>query len=173
MLLFLGGIAGVLHSWMHSLKERERKIEEFLFFFQKSIGVMETEKVRVMDYFKSYASKQVRNSHTEGVLLKKILIEIATRLSSNTYPSGQMVWEEVLLEEKEYLGLDNESFLLLLQAGNGFFGRSREENIRFLEKSVNELEKQQKQMKEKHRKERKVWIPVGMLGAVMLAILFI
>ena len=145
------------------LKERERKLEEFILFFQKSIGVMESEKIRVIDYFEKYASQELQTS----------LVEIARRLASNTYPNGQIVWEEVFMEEKQNLSFDQETFSIILQAGNCFFGRSREENIRFLQKTVKELETQKKKLMEKDAKERKVWVPVGMLGAVMLTILFV
>ena len=163
ILLLLGGTLGVLYSWICGLKERERKLEEFILFFQKSIGVMETEKIRVIDYFEKYASQELQTS----------LVEIARRLASNTYPNGQIVWEEVFMEEKQNLSFDQETFSIILQAGNGFFGRSREENIRFLQKTVKELETQKKKLMEKDAKERKVWVPVGMLGAVMLTILFV
>ena len=69
--------------------------------------------------------------------------------------------------------LSQEVFSIIVQAGNGFFGRSREENISFLKKSLTELEIQQVNMKEKDAQERKVWVPVGMLGTMMLAILFL
>ena len=171
--MVLGGTVGVLYSWICSLKERERKIEEFIIFFQKSIGVMETEKIRVIDYFEKYASQNIKAANMETQGLKSILLEIARRLALNTYPNGQMVWEEVFTEEKQNLSFDKETFSIVLQAGNGFFGRSREENIRFLNKTIRELEIQQKKLAEKDAKERRVWIPVGMLGAVMLAILFV
>lgn len=163
ILLLLGGTLGVLYSWICGLKERERKLEEFILFFQKSIGFMETEKIRVIDYFEKYVSQELQTS----------LVEIARRLASNTYPNGQIVWEEVFMEEKQNLSFDQETFSIILQAGNGFFGRSREENIRFLQKTVKELETQKKKLMEKDAKERKVWVPVGMLGAVMLTILFV
>ena len=121
--MLLGGTMGVLYSWICGLKERERKLEEFILFFQKSIGVMETEKIRVIDYFEKYASQELQTS----------LVEIARRLASNTYPNGQIVWKEVFMEEKQNLSFDQETFSIILQAGNGFFGRSREENIRFLQ----------------------------------------
>lgn len=173
ILLVLGGTAGILYNWISGLKERERKIEEFILFFRKSIGVMESEKIKVIDYFEKYASQNIKTNNIEMQILQHALTEIARRLASNTYPNGQMVWEEVFMEEKGKLSFDQETFSILLRAGNGFFGRSREENIRFLQKSVRELETQQRKLAEKNAKERKVWVPVGMLGAVMVAILFV
>lgn len=155
----LGGVAGALHSWTKLQKERQKRLGEIIFFLQRTIGVMEREKIKIIDYFARQNSD--------------VLKEIAKRLSTNTYANGQMVWEEVFKEEEKKLAFDNETFQLIQEAGNGFFGRSREENIRFLKKSVRALEEQQKKRKEKEKQERKVWVPVGMLGALMLVIIFV
>ena len=77
-----------------------------------------------------------------------------------------------MIKEKVW-DLDKEIMLMILKSGNGFFGRNREENISFLKKQLEELEKQQIKSREKDAKERKVWVPVGMLSGVMVAILFI
>ena len=164
MVFVLGGAAGVLYSWVCEQREKQKRLEDFMFFLQKSIFIMETEKIRIVDYFRK---------SNEDTVLEQTLQEIATRLATNTYPNGQMVWEEVFYEQARSWNLSQEVFSVVVQAGNGFFGRSREENISFLKKSLKELEKQQANMKEKDAQERKVWVPVGMLGTVMLVILFL
>ena len=162
----LGGTVGVLHSWIQEQKEQQKRMENFIFFLQKSRYVMSTEKIKIVDYLDRYVEQK-------DILLAQILDEIRKRLLTNTYPNGQMVWEEVFREEEEKLHFDKEVFLVIVQAGNGFFGRSREENISFLQKSIEELEQEQERLKEKSIQERKVWIPVGMLGSVMLVILLL
>lgn len=162
----LGGTAGVLHSWIREQKEQQKRMENFIFFLQKSRYVMSTEKIKIVDYLDRYVEQK-------DILLAQILDEIRKRLLTNTYPNGQMVWEEVFREEEEKLHFDKEVFLVIVQAGNGFFGRSREENISFLQKSIEDLEQEQERLKEKSIQERKVWIPVGMLGSVMLVILLL
>jgi len=62
---------------------------------------------------------------------------------------------------------------LLIRAGEGFFGRTCEENLCFLQKVIEELEIERKKSKEADKNERKVWIPVSMLGGIMLTILFL
>lgn len=172
LLLVLGGVTGYLYSWICMQRKKERQLEEFIVFLQKSIFAMETEKVRVIEYFGNYESmKQIRGK-TESVL-GKTLQEIAKRLATNTYPNGQFVWEEVLKEEKQNWALDGETFGVVLAAGAGFFGRSCQENICFLQKSIKELEMRKMKIKEKDVQERKVWVPVGMLGTVMLLIIFV
>ncbi|MBQ6845479.1 MAG: stage III sporulation protein AB [Agathobacter sp.] len=163
IVLVLGGIAGGLCQWMELQKVRQKRIEEFCLFLHKSIFMMESEKIKVIDYF---AKTITKDSEITGALQ-----EISRRLSKNIYPNPQFVWEEVLNEKK--WDLDKEEFSIILKSGNGFFGRNREENICFLKKQLEELEKQQIKRKEKDAKERKVWVPVSMLSGMMLVILFL
>lgn len=165
IVLVLGGIAGGLYQWMEIQRERQKRVEEFALFLHKSIFAMEAEKIKVIDYFAKYISQDSKITET--------LHEIAARLRQNIYPKGQLVWEEVLKEEERNWNLDKETFGLVLSTGNGFFGRSREENVSFLQKQLRELEKEQLRIKEKDAKERKVWIPVSMLSGIMLTIFFI
>lgn len=172
--LVLGGVAGYLYSWVCEQKKKQMRLEEVIHFLQKSIFVMEKEKMKVVDYFIKYTSHDSRKwTGVEDTVLESILQEIANRLSTNTYPNGQMVWEEVFMEEEQNWSFDREVFEIILHAGNGFFGRSCAENVSFLKKSLAELEEQKVKEKEKDVQKRKVWIPVGMLGAVMVVILFI
>ena len=173
MVLVLGGVAGGLHSWMIQQRETQIRLEEVIHFFQKTMFAMEKEKIKIIEYFARYVSMDGPMLSKKESILEKSLHEIAKRLAANTYPNGQSVWEEVFEEEEQNWAFDKETFGVLLRAGNGFFGRSREENICFLQKSIQELEKQQEKIKEKDSQERKVWIPVGMLGAVMIMILFV
>ena len=164
MACMLGGVAGVLYSWVCEQKEKQKRLDAFIVFLQKTIFAMETEKIKVIDYLRKC---------NHDMVLEQTLQEIARRLATNTYPNGQMVWEEVFREQAAGWKLNQEVFSVVVQAGNGFFGRSREENIGFLKKSLKELEQQKTNMKEKDAQERKVWVPVGMLGTLMLVILFL
>ena len=163
IVLVLGGIAGGLYQWIELQKERQKRVEEFCLFLHKSIFMMESEKIKVIDYFAKSVTRDSR--------ITDALQEISKRLSENIYPNPQSVWEEVL-KEKDW-NLDEEMFSIILKSGNGFFGRNREENSSFLKKQLEELEKQKIKGKEKDAKERKLWIPVGMLSGVMLVILFL
>lgn len=167
----LGGMAGVLHSWIYEQKNRQREVELFLLFLQKSLSVMKNEKIKVADYFKREIEQNPLFEDNEMFL--NTFIEILKRLSINTYPNGQMVWEEVFNENASYWNFDSEIFQIIVQAGNGFFGRTRDENISFLEKSIKELEILQIKIKDKHAHDRKIWTPVGMLGALMIVIILL
>jgi len=173
ILLLLGGVAGCLHSWMIQQKERQMILEELIRFLQKSVFAMENEKIKIVECFAKYRAVDGGMEDKNEHVLEKTLHEIAKRLAGNTYPNGLLAWEEVFQEEEQNWTLDKETFEVVLRAGNGFFCRSREENICFLKKSIQELEKRQEKIKEKDIQERKVWVPVGMLGTVMIMILFI
>lgn len=163
--LIMSGISGYLYQWQSEQKKKREKITAFILFLQKTVFVMETENIRIAQLLNSYQTKEI--------VLKETLSEIERKLKLNVYPSGESVWEEVFKEKEQNWNVDSETFGLILVAGNGFFGRNREENICFLQKSIRELEQLEKKNKERDEKERKVWIPVGMLGGMMLVILFI
>lgn len=167
------GVAGVLHNWICEQREIQNRLENMVLFLQKSLYVMRTEKIKVVDYFERYIQQNKTQGGKKDIELEYILDQIKNRLSTNTYPNGQMVWEEVFMEDKQRLHFDRDVFSIIVQAGNGFFGKSREENISFLERSIRQLEQQQEKLKERQTQERKVWIPIGMLGSVMLVILFV
>lgn len=165
MFLILGGIASFLYHWVMEQKNRTRRLEEVLIFLQKSIVTMEEEKIRIIDYLESYRSRD--NEFEES--LKKV----ADQLRKNIYPNGQMVWELVFEEKAMTWNCNEELFGILLAIGNGLFGKTRNENLCFLRKSLKELEVQMEKGKEKDAQERKVWIPVGMLGGIMFMIILI
>lgn len=165
ILLLFGGIVGFLYDWINTQKVRQKRVEEFLVFLHKAMFAMDTENIKLIPYFYQYKC--------EDEILNETLQEIAYRLQQNIYPKGESVWEEVFKEKEQNWDLDRETFGLIINAGNGFFGKNRTENICFLQKSIRELEIQEKKNREKNEKEKKVWVPVGMLSGIMIVILFI
>lgn len=165
IVLVLGGIAGVLFQWIEEQKERQKRVEEFGVFIHKTIFMMESERIKIIDYFSNYKS--------QDLVLTNTLREIALRLKKNEYPNGVFVWEMVLKEKEKNWNLDSAIFEVVLKCGIGFFGRRREENVSFLKKQLVELERLQIRRKERDTKERKVWMPVSMLGGMMVVLLFL
>lgn len=163
IVLIFGGIIGVLYQWMEQQKVKEKCVEEFCIFLHKSIYMMQSEKIKVIDYFAKYSTHDSR--------IADALQEISKRLNKNIYPNPQSVWEEVLKDQK--WNLDEDIFSIIIKSGNGFFGKNRAENISFLKRQLAYLEAQQMKQKEKNAKERKVWVPVGILSGWMMVILLI
>ncbi len=165
MMGILGGIAYLLYVWILRQKEQNHRITEIIVFLQKLVFVMEEDNIGIIEYLSNYRSRDS--------LLTEILTEVAHRLALRVYPDGWQVWEDVLTDRKEEFRLDEETWDLVLGIGRGIFGKRRGENLCFLNRDICRLEERQKQKREQDAKERKVWIPVGMLGGVMLMIILI
>ena len=165
MSLFLIGIAYLLYEWVLEQKRQSQRISELLVFLQKSIFVMEEEKIHIIEYLRNYICKEK--------LLEDTLAVIADRLEQKIYPEGEKVWEMVFAEKKQEWNLGEEEFAIVTGLGRGFFGKKRSENLSFLKRGLKDLEEQQRKKKEKDAKERKVWIPVSMLGGIMLMIILV
>ena len=43
------GVAGVLHNWICEQREIQNRLENMVLFLQKSLYVMRTEKIKVVD----------------------------------------------------------------------------------------------------------------------------
>ena len=162
---FLGGVAYLLYEWVLEQKNQSRRIAELVVFLQKSIFAMEDEKIRIIEYLRNYRCREK--------LLEETLAEVADCLEQKVYPNGETVWEMVFAQKKQGWNLDEETFAIVLGLGRGFFGKKRSENLSFLKRGMRELEQQQTKKKDKDAKERKVWIPVSMLGGIMLMIIMV
>ena len=160
----LAGVAGILYNWTLEQKKKEQRLDAFLFFVRKAIFAIDTEKARIIPLFSSYDGEPQ---------LTQILHKVAQELSLNVNPKGEKVWENIFLEEEKHLGFEPEVLQMIVQMGKGFFGRSREENITFLKKYVEEIEEQKKTISIRDKQARKIWVPLGMLGALMIIILFL
>ena len=159
------GIAGGLFEWVKRQKIKQKRLQEFQLFVKKTMFAMETEHIKLIPYFLQYQCK-------DEVLID-FLNEVALRLQDHRYPKGEIAWEEVFMEKKQNWDMDEETFLMMIHVGNGLFGKHRTENLKFLQKSVEDMEVQLRKNKERDSKDRTVWIPVGMLGGVMIAILLV
>ena len=165
IVLVFCGVSGILYSWISTQKECQRRWEETLLFLQKMVFAIQTERSPILMFLEKYEARDE--------VLQRCIKEMLQRLSANIYPKGQVVLQDVFKEEEKDWNWDRECFEILLRAGEGMFGRSREENVSLLQKTIEELENERKKVKERDEKERKVWIPVSMLGGMMLVILFL
>ena len=165
MFFVLGGIMFLLYNWVLEQKSGNRKIGELVVFLQRSLFAMEEGKMQIIEYLKNYSSREK--------LLEETLCEIAKRLEQKIYPNGEGVWEQVFWEKRQEWNLDEETFEIVLGLGKGFFGKKRGENVSFLQRGMMRLEERQAKKREKDAKERKVWIPVSMLGGIMLMIILV
>ena len=165
IILFGAGLMGEVYEWIAKNKSREKRLEEMSFFLKKARYAMEEEKVRWIPFFKNYKSKDT--------VVTQTLHNIAQCLEEHRYPYGEDAWKAVFLEKKREWNCKEACFQMLMQMGNAFFGRSRQENADFMERYSNQLEEWIKKEKEQFTEERKVWIPVSLLGGVMIVIMLV
>ena len=165
-ILFFGmGMIGELYEWIARNKNRQKRLEEMRIFLTKARYAMEEEKVRWIPFFFNYES--------QDEIVMQTLQEIAKRLEEHRYRYGEEAWKSVFLEKKREWDCKEGSFQVLMKMGSAFFGRSRQENGEFMERYIRQLEECRKKEKETFAEERKVWIPVSVLGGVMLVIMLI
>uniref|UniRef100_UPI004056694C hypothetical protein n=1 Tax=Agathobacter sp. TaxID=2021311 RepID=UPI004056694C len=165
ILLFGAGIMGEIQEWIKRNKERQKRLDEMLVFLKKARYAMEQEKVRWIPFFKEYQSADKTVTET--------LHEVGACLEQHIYPYGEEAWKAVFLEKKRQWDCSETCFEVLTQMGCVFFGRSRQENEAFMDSCIRRLEECKAEEKKKFAEEKKVWIPVSVLGSMMFVIMLL
>lgn len=164
LILGIGGV-GEIYEWIARNKSRQKRLEELIIFLKKSRYAMEEEKVRWIPFFQTYES--------EDELVNETLRQVGDYLEQHRYPYGEEAWKSVFLERKNEWNCKESCFQVFMQMGGAFFGRSKQENGAFMERSIRQLEECKQKEIERFAEEKKVWIPVSMLGGVLLVILLL
>lgn len=164
--VFLGiGIASGLREWVLNEKQKMIRKEEMYFFLQKIIYLMKEGQCFLSIFFKEYQSRDQQ--------FQTCIFKVGKNLEKNVYPKGELAWQEAFNDNKKNLALSQEIFEIIMNSGEGIFGKCKEENIKFLEYKMEELKACNQKEKEKFLEQKKVWLPVATLGGVMLMIIFL
>ena len=159
------GIAGYSFDWISRHITRRKRMEEILIFLRKAAYAMEETHTPWIRFFEEYQSGDL--------CVTESIHEVARRLKENCYPRGELAWRDVVTEKEKTYDLSKEAFELLFHSGDAFFGKSQKENLELL----NLYKKEFYECKERERMEfaekKRVWIPVGALGGVMIIIVLI
>jgi stage III sporulation protein AB len=164
-LLILAGCAGGILRWQESEKRKQAMMEECIRLFVQWDYGLRREHIRLYSFFGQYES--------ENPELAEFLEEVCSRLRQNRYPSGRQVWQSVLKEKQKNLSLKGEAYEIFLQAGNAFFCESSQESLHTMRICRERMEQQLAAMRGELARKRQVYIPVGMLGGVVLIILLV
>lgn len=159
------GIAGVIYDWLLRQRNRRKRLEELLSFFRKAVYAMEETKIHWIVFFEDYMGNDE--------CLSESLHEVAQKLRENRYPKGELAWQEVMKEKKADWDFSKEAFELLMASGAAFFGKSKAENLELLRLYIKLFTDCKQKEIEDFAEKRKVWIPVGALGGIMLVIILI
>lgn len=161
--ILLGAGAG-LWEWRFGKLERQRHLRAWIAFLHRAGYAME-EKQHMADLFESYACGDI--------LLTETLSGVAKQLAENRYPSGDEAWKKTLEEKGWKEQLSGEEMRLVASLGGAFFGRNRLELRQLIDNVREQLEQCLEEEKTQFARNQKTVIPVGMLGSVLLILLFI
>lgn len=165
IVFILGGCAGMLMSWYERQRRRQRTRTAFAHLFSSWEYSLEREKMRLLEFLDQYAGQEPQ--------VEEFLKALRDALKERRHPTGAALWREVLRANRQRLDLDDELWEILLPASNAFFGSSRRESIQCACACRVRIEERiEKERAELARKQR-VYLPVGMLGGVMLIILLL
>jgi stage III sporulation protein AB len=164
-LIIVFGLAGYMKEWIFRNLSRGKRLEELLSFLRKAVYALEETHTTWIRFFEEYEGQ-------EKCIVESVH-EVAKRLKEHRYPKGELAWQEVMIEQKEAIDLSKEAFELVSHVGDAFFGRSQKENLESLRWYIKLLEKCKEQEGKAFIEKKKVWIPVGALGGVMIIIILI
>lgn len=165
MVCILMGCAGALLNWYERKKRQQAFMGECIRLFSRWQYALLKEHMRLYDFIESYDGRWKE--------MDDLMQELERRLQQNCYPSGIVAWQQLLQEKRHILPLGEESFHIFSDAGDAFFGNSREEVLRCTEACRLRMEEALAAEKKETVRRWKVYMPVGMLGGVMLIILLI
>jgi stage III sporulation protein AB len=140
-------------------------MEEWIRLFVRWDYGLRSEHSRLYPFFEQYET-----GHRE---ISDFLAEVCRRLQLNCYPSGQQVWQQVLKEKRKELLLSGEAYEIVRQAGDAFFGGSSRENLHTVHICRERMEQCLAGARGALAGKRRVCIPAGMFGGVVLIILLL
>jgi hypothetical protein len=163
-LLITAGSAGVISCWLETEKKRQILAGEWIKLFVRWEYALKCRK-RVYDFFENY--------DTDLIQIKTFIAEVCRRLRSNTYPSGNAAWLEVLNEQKRELIPNAEGYEIIAHSADAFFCGSSEESLNNIRACRERMERCLKEMRCELVGKKRIYIPAGMLGSAVLIILLI
>ena len=105
--------------------------------------------------------------------MRMLLLNLKCMLEKNSYASGRTACQEVLLVNKKNLPLLGEAYRILEKAADSFFGNSSMESLRCIGICKERMEEELVLSRREYAAKQKVYMPLGMLGGLMLVIFFI
>lgn len=163
--LILTGSMLFLYNWGDSVRRRQVRMREIIRMFRSWEYTLQTRRMRVTDFLEQF--------RFAGSTLKEVFEEVRGGLLTYEYPSGEIVWEQMVKKHKKTLGLSSDAYVILLQSAESFFGTNQREALQSIRQCILLMQRCMQQEQESYREKRKVYMPVGMLMGVMLVILLI
>ena len=159
------GIIGWLRAWVHNYRSQIKCLESVIALLRHAIHTMESNPRPWQEFFASYEG-QDKN-------LNEFVKKLWEYLSEFRFATGEESWREAMKVTRIGDFLPEEGCTLLSEMSKGFFGISKEENQEVLTYYKRRVEECLKEEKRKFSQQRKIVLPMGALGGVMLVILLL
>lgn len=163
--MILLGCTGLLYQWYKTQKERQRLLMEWIRLLSGWEHSLLLEKSRLKEFLCRFDARE----EAFRLFLEKLVLAIEER----RYPFGQRIWNEVLSSCRKQMPLTKEQWEILHQASDAFFGVNCDEALRNTRRSIQGLKEAQSMEQREFLQKQKVYMPVGMLGGILLIILFL
>lgn len=163
--LILCGVCGLLWSWWRMQKKRQEAAGELIRMLARWEYSLERERLSLSEFLERFDSRDPQVSGWKNGLLAS--------LAAREYPCGAMLWRRTLETHRRALGLGGELWELFCSADGAFFGTSSRESLRCARACRSRMEDCLRREREELSKKRRVYLPVGVLSAVVLIILLV
>lgn len=163
--LILCGCGGILVNWYERQKQRQSTAAAFLQLLASWEYSLEREKMRLSDFLEQYTTG---NERMDG-----FLETLNLTLKTCSFPTGDALWRAVLEQYRETLDMSDAIWEFMCSASGAFFGSNRKESMQCSEATRRRIEEQFAEERREFVRRQKVYMPVGMLGGVLLVILLI
>lgn len=159
------GIIGCLRAWIYGYSGQIRCMEAVIAFLRHAIHTMESNPKPWQEFFANYEGQ---DKNLNGFVQK-----VGEMLKEFHFATGEEAWKEAMKESGIHFFLTEEGYSLLYEISKGFFGLSKEENKEVLTYYKRRMEECLEEEKRKFSQQRKIVLPMGALGGVMLVILLL
>ena len=105
--------------------------------------------------------------------IREMLREIGQKLMDKTAGMGEEVWRACFAGHKEQLGLKEEEYEIIIQAGSAYFGKSMEENQKMLSLYLERLDFLIEGERKERREKQKVYQTLCVMSGLILVILLV
>lgn len=163
--VFLIGVAGTLLSWNIREQAAIKRIQIWIDFLNATEYAMEIDHVNMTLYMENAKVNEpvlLQTIRETGVLLRKQLV-----------PFGEEAWDKVCEKYRKEWDVSEEIWSLVLSCKYVFFGKNLTENLEKSKEIRKRLTGLLEEEKRRFKEQKKVYIPVGMLGSCMFLLIFL
>lgn len=165
IVLIICGCGGFLVNWYERQKKSQGAAAAFAQLLASWEYCLEREKMRLSDFLEQYTAG--------NDLLDDFLETLNRTMKTCSFPTGDALWREILKQYREDFDASDVIWELMISASGAFFGGNRRESMQCAKATRRRIEEQLMEERREFVRRQKVYMPVGMLGGVLLVILLI